>query len=115
MYKFRAWLEAEKQMIQHREVIERAHYMFGDSLNIEDTVMQYIGIVDKNGKEIYEGDILRRDPLRNGKVLEGVVEYEWKEYCCFDSDCEWEDILNYREEVIEVIGNIYEKGNKMVD
>ena len=50
--KFRAWIENESAMIQHREVIERAHLQFNDSLNHSDIVMQYTGLKHNNGKEI---------------------------------------------------------------
>ena len=87
---------------------------FGFYVSDNCELMQYTGLKDKNGKEIYEGDVVRmydRPPdtmtwdlvveWENGKfILTGIMdkgEYfgdlsDW-------ADCDWR---------IEVIGNIYE-------
>jgi uncharacterized phage protein (TIGR01671 family) len=75
---------------------------------IPETVGQYTGLKDKNGKEIYEGDITQ--DVDTGKTFEIMYQghmfmrYERKPMYMFytlDGDC------------LEVIGNIYENPELM--
>ena len=82
-----------------------------DNYDLE--VMQYTGVKDKKGKEIYEGDILKKydDTKRVVSFKYGSFVYtniKKEELCHNTFSLYWTEHINYISRDWDVIGNIYE-------
>jgi len=111
--KFRAWDKRDKVMYcgveKGIDFDDRSHYEFKNFLGYQKKedyheweLMQYTGLKNKNGKEIYEGDIvsLYKESF--------IVKFNEGEFVGDNSDFT-EGILSASElKDSEVIGNIYE-------
>lgn len=107
-FKFRVWSEKQKKMYFWSDIIKMTN--FGYALFIDNRALgeglwfkqQSTGLKDKNGKLIYEGDVVEREDIQGKK--RGVVVFD-KEALQFRATNMSLYSLIHR---AEVIGNIYE-------
>ena len=111
--KFRAWDKIYNQMFTVKSLhidnlVVRSNSLTFYSLD-DINLMQYTGLKDKNGVEIYEGDLIR-GPFDFGPAGYSYITSE----VCFDKEqgYQWEYWLL---EELEVIGNIYENKELLED
>ena len=86
----------------------RSHHLTDFSVN-EETIGQYTGLKDKNGKKIFEGDIVKDDYCIYEVVYDGNGYYI--EVVKLLKECGTQkgilyDLSDYKD--LEVIGNIYD-------
>lgn len=117
--KFRAWDEVSEKMLNWNEFLDtnmKNTFIAPESTGL--ILMQYTGLHDKNGKEIYEGDIVLLDcyyyeePAFSGefKVIYDDINGMWLLVDLENKDrgFAFGEIRSYYKAEIEVIGNIYD-------
>lgn len=132
LLRFRAWLKKEQKMdneIDHISWLEDELYCIGDGItymvSAEDLVlMQSTGLKDKNGKEIFDGDIVRTTRfLGRADEIGGFYEYE-KDYVGVVKVLEGSWVIDTGSVAVrlwseidesEVLGNIYENPELLED
>lgn len=127
--KFRAWLKNDKEMID----VDEIHWFNGEFDIIGDYItfvrkadeielMQSTGLKDKNGKEIFEGDI-----LTDGDVISDIKYHQTLGFYMIGKygfsvpfgqgvDVEYfEEFAVHVSKTFEVIGNIHENPELLED
>lgn len=143
--KFRAWNPKTKNMlnpdysdwedffvepdgtISHTYENGGPYHSFRDRKKLDLILMQFVGLTDKNGKEIYEGDIIKTHTTVNygfagiqEQEITGVVKYEIQgavyhigftdrngKSRYLELRCTYGDGETYQADHFEIIGDIY--------
>ena len=122
--KFRAFNKAERKMCRVVSIdftgfitvrfpeFEHESDDYNDQMSIEEfePLMQFTGLKDKNGREIYEGDIVRGKYGKNGIVKNYEIRWLIGHFAAVDRNNITGDEHYYPIGLLEgeVIGNIYE-------
>ena len=133
--KFRAWDKKRKTMWEVDCLNWYDEYMWvnespmsGYRLPVDSTpIMQYTGLVDRHGVEIYEGDIVKdlttKTYLGGKKITSRIGQVKYGDYYAasedpyysaditgfhIDGDVFSSNLKDYFDKELEVIGNIYE-------
>lgn len=111
--KFRAWIISSKTMINWKQLLEREDRGFNLVETKDRKIMQFTGLLDKNGKEIYEGDLVKNERGEIGEIVFNNGSFVSRYLPPYDWDAlEPCDGLLDRQ---TVIGNIFENPRLLIN
>jgi len=134
LIKFRAWLEGEMVQVQRVTLFDSVYCCMNEktgyeyNLDKKEHLMQYTGLSDKNGVDIYEGDVVKDKANRHfevGYCFSYKQSDDRKKFARYEMKCIRQsevnnykftkvgDIVEFSDWMypvvdIEVVGNIYE-------
>lgn len=103
--KFRTWSKTAQKIISWQELKPKFIKLLE---NEEYPYMQFTGLHDKNGKEVYEGDIPDENIGIRWNNKKSCFEFYWlnnNESC--DGDINWYEAPEFLAKK-EILGNVYE-------
>ena len=115
--KFRAWDVLNNKMLNWGDIFHLPAWEIfpGTPEQRPFNIMQYTGLQDRNGREIYEGDIIEFLENESGETWTAKIVFENLAFKALDVEdggyeYDFDDLTE-----IEVIGNIYENPEILKD
>ena len=119
MLQFRVWDTVKKAMSEVQAIVYTEEKVYTIYFKVirryipfsEAILMQSTGLFDKNGKEIFESDIVEWEHKDTGQLVRGIVKYDTELGFWGMTDARFNDLraIGYlANQKVTVLGNIFE-------